>query len=334
MTAIPTLSADFTKTYSFDLPEGDRRGKEFLWEIGASRLFEELILSWNGKRPEKGKWMFWVSVHQGSWSPWIRYAEWGAHSQKTFKYAPQGSFVESYQDFVYPKDGQCDGFRIKVTAEEGADLSRFDTLYVCLSALSSLSIELPTEPLTSKLLSNVPRRSQIQLKHPRAQDLCSPTSTATAINYLLGRKKVDPVEFAAKSHDDEFDIYGNWILNTAQAYHELSGQFRCRVERLPSFSFLHSYLMRNLPVVVSIRGPLPGSSRPHTFGHLICIVGYDSGPQKVLCIDPGFPDDEQTFVGYFLKDFLEAWNRRRNIAYLFEPKNLQSTLAKIMLNKT
>lgn len=331
MAVLPTLSAEFTKTYSYDLTPENRKGKECLWKMEGTRPFDELILSWNGWRPARGKWNFWVSLSKGeNWSPWIQYAEWAPHSQRTFQYAPQGSWVEGYQDAVYPKDGQCNAFQVKVTAEGGATLEAFDTLYVCLSSLSSLTATPPAEPLPSTLLSNVPRRSQMKLDHPRARDFCSPTAATTAINYLIKDRKADPISFAGKIHDNHFDIYGNWILNTAQAYMELGGRFQCQTQRLNDFSSIHSYLMRRLPVVASVRGPLQGSSHPLTFGHLICIVGYDAEKQRVLCIDSGFPEDEETFVGYGLNDFIEAWGRRQNIAYIFTPKNLEASLAKMM----
>ena len=323
------LSVGFTTSYTYDLSIDDKKNRECIWKIEECPLFDELILSWNGRRPFKGKWVFWVSLCQeDKWSSWIRYAEWAPHSQRTFQYAQEGSWIESYQDVVYPKDGDCRAFQVKITAEGGASLDACDTLYVCISFLDQHAPSPPDLALSSVLLPNVPCRSQIQLDHPRAQDLCSPTSITTAINFLSKETKVDPVAFAAKAHDCEFDIYGNWILNTAQAYIDLCGRFRVQVKRLQDFSTLHSYLMRKLPVVVSIRGPLIGSSHPLTFGHLICVIGYDPEKQEVLCIDSGFAEDIKTFVSYPLQDFLLAWGRRQQVAYVFEPKKLETSLAK------
>src|SRR3989344_2868646 len=90
--------------------------------------FNELIVSWNGLRPAQGKWTFWVSLHQKDWSPWLKYAEWSPSSQKTFKSALENCFAATYQDGIYPKEGFCDAYRIKVLAEEGADLGTLDAL--------------------------------------------------------------------------------------------------------------------------------------------------------------------------------------------------------------
>ncbi|MBM3184044.1 MAG: hypothetical protein FJZ64_01910, partial [Chlamydiae bacterium] len=187
----------------------------------------------------------------------------------------------------------------------------------------------PTTPLSTVLLPKVIGRSQFKLDHPRKKDLCSPTATTTAIRYLM-REDIDPVSFASKVHDDTFDIFGNWILNTAEANVALKGKYICHVERLPSFASIHAHLTHGLPVVVSVRGPLPGSSHPLTFGHLICVIGFHADTNHVLCIDSGFPENEKTFASYDLKDFIEAWGRRQNIAYVFSPKTLASSLASIM----
>lgn len=331
MTLSSALSTEFTNSLSFSLSSEQKKKDECIWKIEQTRPFDECILSWNGYRPKKGSWSFQVSLKQENrWSPWIQYAKWASNSQSTFKYAEEGSWIESYQDAVYPKNDQCTGFQVKVIAEEGATLETFDTLHICLSSISTYTPMRCNTALPSILLPNPPRKSQMQLNHPRARDLCSPTATSTAINYLLKSNRVDPIAFAAKIHDDAFDIYGNWILNTAQAYEELGGRFYCQVSRLNDFSSLHSRLMKNLPVVISVRGPLIGSSHPLTFGHLICVVGYDADKQRVLCIDSGFSEDEKTFVGYPLDDFMQGWGRRHQIAYIFTPKDLESSLAKIM----
>lgn len=324
MTVLPRTQAEFTTTHSYRLKAQDKQSEHFAFQSISSLPFDELILSWNGKRPAIGKWKFFVRLKKEErWSEPILYAEWTSASQRTFKYAPQGAWFESYQDAVYPREGYAHAFEIQVTAEDGASLLHLDTLHVCLSSLHHCGEIWEMPKFASVSLPQITGQSQMCLQHPRASDLCSPTATTTAINYLRrsGQKKIEPLDFAAKVHDDTFDIYGNWILNTAQAYVELEGLFECQTKRLAGFSALHSYLMRKLPVVVSVRGPLPGSSHPLTFGHLICVTGYDAEAKQVLCIDSGFPKDSQTTVRYYLHDFLEAWRRRYQIAYVFLPKS-------------
>jgi hypothetical protein len=91
------------------------------------------------------------------------------------------------------------------------------------------------------------------------------------------------------------------------------------VERLLDFEALYQQLDRGVPVIVSVRGPLPGSASPYAKGHLLVVRGYDASSQKVLCMDPAFPADEKTLVSYELSDFIQAWDRRGNLAYILVP---------------
>lgn len=272
------------------------------WEEKNTLPFNELILSWNGLRPRTGKWTFFVSLKEGEWLP---YAEWSANSQRSFH--SMGAFARTYQDLVESKT-LCTGFKIKV---EGEELSRLHRLCVCVSHLEKHVLLPPSSlpPVKLKVIG----QSQLLVPHPRHKDLCSPTSTTTALNYFLGGPKIDPVEFANGSRDEGFDIHGNWILNIAEAFHK--SQIPCHVERLSDFTAVHRHLMGGRPVVVSVKGSIPGAPKPYPEGHLMCIVGFEEN--QVLCIDPAFPDNESTWVRYALNDFLKAWGVRKNLAYVF-----------------
>jgi hypothetical protein len=281
-------------------------------EVRDLEPFNEVIVSWNGKRPKVGSWSFWVSLYQEGWSEWLKLAEWGEGTQRTFH--SESDVAKTYQDIARPLKGHCTGFRVRVQAEKGAKLSSLQAISVCCSDLDliePLKLSMP-----SVLLTDFPRQSQRLLPHHRALDLCSPTSTATAVSYLRG-EWVDPVLFAEQAHDKGFDIFGNWILNTAAAAEYLFPKYRTYVERLPDFGSIHRRLSQGMPVVVSVKGPLSGAPMPYTHGHLLCVIGYRKG--KVLCMDPGFDSHEKTFVSYELDDFIEAWTvRRKNLAYIFE----------------
>ncbi len=288
-----------------------------VYEKFTQQPFNELILSWNGFRPAQGCWTFYVSLFQSEWSPFLEYAQWGATWQKTFHSST--TTATSYQDAVTPKSGLSTGFRIVVKPALGADISTLHELHVCTSDTSQFQIE-PVPALASLHLNGIFPHCQMLLPHPRHRDLCSPTSTTAAINFLWKKKLVDPLVFASKVHDNEFDIYGNWILNTAAAYEALEGNYQTYVARLSNFSAAHAALAKGLPVVVSVKGPLPGGATPYSNGHLLLLIGYDSLEKTVLCMDPAFSSDRETIVSYPIAPFLQAWGRRRNLAYFFEPK--------------
>jgi hypothetical protein len=283
--------------------------------------FNELILSWNGFRPRLGRWSFYISLFQTQWSPFLKYAEWGPSSQKTFQSSLPDSNACSYQDVVSLKTGYATAFRIDVRPEEGADLSTLHVLHVfCADTSKFLPAPIPTLP-SLRLYETFPH-SQMTLPHPRRRDLCSPSSTTAAINFLLKKNVADPLAIAAQVHDSGFDIYGNWILNTAAAYEALDGNYQTLVARLPNFSAVHAQLAKNLPVVLSVKGTLPGAKIPYPSGHLILVIGYDGERREVLCMDPAFDSDPETFVSYPIEPFLQAWKTRRHLAYLFLHKQV------------
>lgn len=283
------------------------------WHQETLKPFNELILSWNGDRPEQGKIDFYIRVKTEEWSSWLHYASWSKEEQCTFS-ETKGD-VKSYQDAIELLNGKkASAFEVRVVSEGKASLHG---LHVYTNG-DKRSEPLPFYP-TEMVHLNVQGLSQMALNHPRNGSICSPTSTTAVLRYLTQRP-IDSLEFAAHARDHGFDIYGNWILNTAQASAELGSNWNCWVERLDGFSDIHNRLMRGFPIVISIRGPLQGSALPYEQGHLIAIVGYEPIGRRVLCMDPAFPSDEKTLVSYDLDELMQAWNRRGQVAYLFESK--------------
>jgi hypothetical protein len=146
--------------------------------------------------------------------------------------------------------------------------------------------------------------------------MCSPTSTSAVIQYLQGCY-IDPISFSSNVHDNAHDIYGNWILNTANAAAILGAGWHCWVQRLNGFDELYQQLEKRIPVVVSIKGPLEGAPLPYEEGHLIVVKGYDASKKCVLCMDPAYPTNTETNAEYPFEAFMHAWRRRRHLAYIF-----------------
>lgn len=280
--------------------------------------FNELMISWNAPRPKLGNYLFYVSVKIDGWSPWLLYASWGSDGQRSFSRKTSAAPVEIYQDALFVLDSQmATGFQIKAISEDSAELPSISQFHVYINSDQiegveqrinySLSIQLPLEGI-----------SQMALNHPRYEDLCSPTSTTAVVRYLLNDNKVDPSFFARHVWDSGFDIYGNWVFNVAQASVELGASWNCWVERLRGFDPIYQSLHEGIPTIVSVRGPLQGSALPYDKGHLMVVVGYDAEQRKVICMDPAFSSNAQTCVSYDFLDFVQAWQRRGKIAYVFD----------------
>jgi hypothetical protein len=304
---------------------------EYIWEEPWTKPFNELIISWNAKRPKVGKYTFYVSLKNGKWSPWKRLAEWGAGSQKTF--------VNTKDRFIHTKHVRVEtqrkvrarGFRVKVVTKNGAPLESVKALFASLSRLNQFHIDSFPYHFSSKLIKNVPRCSQMWVDHERCGDFCSPTSTSIIVRYLNqkmdGNKKKKYLQlrgqvksFAKRTHDDSYlDIHGNWILNVAEAYGDTGCRAFFKTVRLNSFKELYGYLRRNIPVAVSVRGWLKGGYKNYKDGHFIVVVGWNQKKQAVLCVDPVFRNARKMLRAYRVKDFMKAWGRSKNLSYIAMP---------------
>jgi len=280
----------------------------YIWEERGCIPFDELIVSWNASRPQHGDFFISISLWNGKWSPWINYALWGAGKQLTFEHKVEN--YRSYQDTLEVLDGRLvEGFRIKV---EGP-IECLRSLHASLRNTQTYRL-IADCSLEDSIALDVPGLSQMALSDPRNKRICSPTSTAAVLRYF--NCPVEIIKFADKVRDEAFDIYGNWVLNIAQAAHELSS-FHCCVGRLAGIDEMLSFCRRGFPVVVSVKGPLAGSALPYEGGHLLVVRGYEANQKRLLCMDPGFPQDSLTQVSYPLSDFAAAWGRRQGLAYLF-----------------
>ena len=126
-------------------------------------------------------------------------------------------------------------------------------------------------------------------------------------------------DFAGKVHDNGINIYGNWLLNVAQAHDSSQGKIFYRVERLNSFNELYDYLRKEIPVAVSVR-KLKGGATPYSNGHFMVIVGWNRAKNAVICIDPAFKGNRATLKSYRINHFLTAWALSRNLSYIPIPR--------------
>lgn len=285
------------------------------WKEEGLEPFSELILSWNGSRPENGSFHFYISVKEElkGWSSWLLYASWGSICQTSYSETRLEESIRVYQDAFELLDGKkATGFQVKTVCK--ADGKPIRALHVYTNGqkkegrkgVLGESVYLPLQGI-----------SQMGLEHPRRKDLCSPSSTTAVVRYLGKNGSLDPVRFAQSVWDSGFDIFGNWVLNIAQASAELGPLWSCWVERLRGFEEIYDRLQQEAPVIISVRSPLAGSAIHYQGGHLIAVSGYDAERNQAICIDPAFPSDAFTEVRYDLADLIQAWDRRGKIAYIF-----------------
>lgn len=298
---------------------------ESVWREEELPPFDELMITWNAARPVEGKYLFSVRVKTDKWTPWLLYASWGSENQASCHSATSEAPVRVYQDVLEVKEGsKATAFQIQIVPEGQATLDQIRGLYVYTNSDKAEDPQ-QTLPYSSPVHLPLKGLSQMTLNHIRHRDLCSPTSTTAVVRYLSNKTEIDPIHFAEKAWDGGFNIFGNWVFNVSQAAAELGPSWDCWVERLSGFDAIYRRLHLGIPVIISVRGPLPGSAEPYAKGHLMVVIGYEPQEQKVICMDPAFPSDEQTVVRYALSDLLQAWNRRGRVAYIFSNRATVST---------
>lgn len=286
--------------------------------------FTQLLFSWNMVRPKAGYVSFWVSARDAQTKKWYKMhkmAEWGADRQRSFVSENTDGSGFYHVRLELPKGKKADAFRVKVRPHDNGDLSLVRGLYVSLADMSLFATEVndsQLNDLSSVYIKGIPRYSQMTIDHERADSMCSPTSCTMLVNFIC-KQKIDPRSFALNAHDQGLDAFGSWPFNTAHAFELCDGRAYFRVERLRSFSHLHRLLSKGIPVVVSVRGPLPGGSKEYEKGHLLVVVGYNSSKKTVQCHDPAFVETKDISMHYQMKDFLAAWERSRRLAYVAEP---------------
>ena len=295
------------------------RGKQTLiFEKDRTHHFTQLVFSWNIMRPEAGYFSFYVQVRDAEsrrWGTWHHMADWGADIQKTYLSKSDGtsSFVHVRLEMDNKK--VADAFRLKIVPYKNASLS---LVHSCAADFNIFKSEnMVNGELQSVHIENVPTIAQFALEHEDNSRICSPVSCTMLTQYLTGHYK-DPLDFALKSFDAGLGVYGSWPCNIAHAFEECNGALCFFVRRMNTFADLHEQLSKGMPVVVSIRGNLPGALKSFPHGHLLVVVGWDNEKREVLCHDPAAESDEKVFKRYPIADFLRAWECSHRLSYVVE----------------
>lgn len=288
----------------------------------------QLLFSWNALRPKQGYFTFSLRVKDAEtqqWSRWFRAVQWGAGVQRSFKDVDEGGWGHHHVRFQMLKGHYADAVKVRVQCNNDASLSLLYRLAIAANDVERFASERGTGrsfDLPSVHIAGVPRVSQMVLDHKDFNRICSPTALSMAVSYL-NEVRESPLAFARRVYDRGLAAYGSWPFNTAHAFVRTRGAYYFSVAGLTSFAHLYRYLSRDLPVVVSVRGPLRTMPVGRTYedGHLLLVVGWDNERKRVLCHDPAFTSNEAVLHSYAINDFLAAWERSFRLAYVIEPRD-------------
>lgn len=297
--------------------EAHQKKKVILIERKGIPLFKQVILTWNAERPSNGYFSFELRVKNaknGVWGDWHHMADWGS-IQRSYCDTGDGTSQAHYVRLEMEKHKYADAFMVRVSAHDGASLELVHSCYICVSNYNEFTESVVSHcSLPSLIIKNVPRLSQYLHDHPSPY-LCSPTSCAMMVQFLM-RKTVPLADFADAVYDEGLDIYGSWPFNIAHAYQECNYQYKWYVTRLNSFQELYHQLEQGIPVVISVRGDIPGAPKSYPHGHLLVVVGWNKRNQTVICHDPAEKKQKHIVHNYSLKNIMRAWDRSYRLAYI------------------
>jgi hypothetical protein len=289
--------------------------------------FTQLVFSWNAFRPEQGHFSFYVQVRDAAtkkWGAWHHMVDWGADIQQSYVSKSDGFSSFIYVRLELENKKFADAFRIKIQPQKSASLALLRSVSVALSDFTLFKVEQHKTIdsfYKSVHIADIPSIAQFALEHEDNGRICSPVSCSMVVDFLTGKKR-DPLAFAAGAFDAGLGVYGSWPCNLAHAFELCNGKFCFFIRRMNYFADLHQRLRQDMPVVVSVRGTLPGALKPFPHGHLMVVVGWDSETRDVLCHDPACESHDMVLKRYPLEDFLRAWECSHRLAYVVEPVNL------------
>lgn len=298
------------------------------WQVDQATPFDELIVSWNAKRPQQGQYALFVSVKLQDWSEELLYAVWGQGGQCTFTSTAQNHLVRTNEDMVQLLSGaKATGFRVRVAARNGATLDGLFSLHASLTDLDVLKdrrSDLLEWKSKESLLLPLAGRSSTTLDHPRYSELSLPAALSSATSYLC-KKQIGINAFADNVLDAGFDRYAKGVLNAAHCYELLEANANVYLARLDSFWPIYVRLQAKIPTVIAVRGQFRDASSGRRGSHFLAVIGYDAQKDQILCMDPAGPNDAKTKVAFDREELLYRWSQRGSLAILIDRPMVEET---------
>ncbi len=297
--------------------------KELFFTKKDIKPFTQLIMSWNVMRPQQGFFSFYVQVRNAQtkeWGAWHHMTDWGCGIQKTYLSKSNGLSSGVHVRLELDILKEADAFCVKVVPHNGADVGLVHALAAATSHFGLFKPEMYDEELqqlSSIKIEGVPVIAQFCVDHIDKKRICSPTSCAMVAEYITGNS-VNMLDFIAAIFDEGLSVYGSWQCNMAHVFDVCKEKIHCFVQRGSSFCDIHQHLVKKMPVIVSVRGELPGALKPFPHGHLMVVVGWDQGAGMVICHDPAAESNDEVLKQYPIEAFLRAWERSHRLMYVVQ----------------
>jgi hypothetical protein len=292
-------------------------------EFVTERPWDEMIVSWNAVT-EYGTYLRVEAraISQGKPTPWFIMGLWSSNTERYPRESVLGQTNEfgrvATDTLTFSRSHQR--FQIRLTLG-GEYMTKPALKYVGLS-FADTKAEAPVLPPNKKAWGTIlPVPEKSQMAYPNGKTLCSPTTVSMLMSFWsqkLDRPDLnrDVPEIAENTFDRNWNGAGNWAFNMAYA-----GSFkkmRAYVTRFSDVSELEDWVLKGVPVGLSVcydrlRGKKTGPN-----GHIVTLVGFTEKGDPIIN-DPGTLEGVQkVFPRRYL---INAWAYSRNTVYLLYPED-------------
>lgn len=275
--------------------------------------FDEALLSWDVRLGEGASAVLDAQVRRGGvWSAWLRIARRGPAVCEPPRREDPLARIDV--DMIVCRE-PADAIRWRVLSCGGPAEVR--TVWVTTTGVG-LGEPLRDAAEPPAVAHPVPHKAQREGGEELGGRLCSPTAVAMVVESRGVPAEVG--EMAARVHDADFDLYGNWVNNTLAACE--MGVPMC-LTRIRDWTETEAFL-REGPVIVSLppfsRRQLEGAGYSSASGHLIVLTGFD-GAGGVLVRDPAHADPAEAARVYRRDQLTRLWLvENKGTAYVLAPR--------------
>ncbi|MEN8118338.1 MAG: C39 family peptidase [Bacteroidota bacterium] len=294
-------------------------GQFILQPFSFEESFNEGLPSWNGLAPEDENSAFKVQMRfetSRGWSDWVTVGYWDKHIWSWYGDTEfQGGKVNID---VVKLNEYINNYQFKVQLKRNS-LSYQSPGIEQLSFFVSDSKTTDNVDISDIVADNPPKIFiktdfiyQITVDDEIGSLICSPTSTSMIIrSYDI---EVDPYDFALRTYDPEWELFGVWP-RAVQHAHEYGLQGS--VTRYRTWSEAYEVLNNGGRIAMSV-------GRPLYAGHLMMLAGFDSNGNPIVH-DPAKSSGYGKI--YYKKDLTESWFNKGGISYTFYPKESPTAVA-------
>jgi len=294
-------------------------GKEYVWApVDPGFDWDELVLSWNVKHPEKTSIRFEARVIKPEGpTNWYTMGVWsidGVRSSIQGQNDPNGQVLTDTLKLAKP--GEMVELRAYMETIHGARNPKLSLVTLSFASSTFAPTEEPFKAAWGKTIEVFPRS---QMAYPGGEVLCSPTTISMLLRFWADQlhhpeldRDVPAVESGAI--DAANPKTGNWPFATA--YAGSLDPLVAYVSRFSGISDLERWIAQGSPVACSVDYTIVQGKTGPKAGHLMLLIGFTADGDPVFN-DPGW--STQVRQTYKRADFDKAWASSDRTVYLVYP---------------